>query len=174
MGTGYDLSASSTTGRPIAPSAAKRGSRASSSQPCRPRRTQVHSPHLTLEKGPRGMSRHPRPIESLLLPLKPESLQSVPSRPLTTLLRIDGDVSLNNRRCIHRFMEYVRPESKRRVPKRRTAAVAIMSVGREDQMAGYRLPSWFRPFDESLVADAGSSVSSSDAWVISTCSSQRD
>ncbi|ORY30329.1 NUDIX hydrolase domain-like protein [Naematelia encephala] len=53
-------------------------------------------------------SRHPRPIESLLLPLKPESLQ-----------------------CLHRFMEYERSPPVGRIPKRRSAAVAvILFVGR--------------------------------------------
>ncbi|ORX34002.1 NUDIX hydrolase domain-like protein [Kockovaella imperatae] len=54
------------------------------------------------------MSRNPQPIESLLLPLKPESLQ-----------------------CIHRFMEYERVKETRRFPKNRTAAVAIiLFIGR--------------------------------------------
>lgn len=66
------------------------------------------------------MSRNPRPLESLLLPLKPESLQSVPF-PLTSELGLTI-------RCLHRFMQHEPEIEKRRFPRKRTAAVAIMQV----------------------------------------------
>jgi len=66
------------------------------------------------------MSRNPRPLESLLLPLKPESLQSAP-------LSLIPELGLTIR-CLHRFMQHEPEIEKRRFPRKRTAAVAIMQV----------------------------------------------
>ncbi|TXT13122.1 hypothetical protein VHUM_01523 [Vanrija humicola] len=56
--------------------------------------------------------RNPTPLQSLLLPLKPASLQ-----------------------CLHRFIEYKRTPLAHPVPKRRTAAVAIiLFVGRKGDL----------------------------------------
>jgi hypothetical protein len=45
--------------------------------------------YLIISPGQIRMSRNPRPLESLLLPLKPESLQFVYSPLVDDLLRID-------------------------------------------------------------------------------------
>jgi len=77
--------------------------------------------HLYKETALPMSKRNPRPLESLLLPLKPECLQF---RPQTH--NVTCTILTRYSRCIHRFLQYERPVQKRRFPRKRSAAVAIV------------------------------------------------